>query len=106
MMEPQPLDFEKPIVELQRRLREIREHSDEHALDFDAEVEAMEAKIRDDPPGNLRKSFRLAAGANRATHPATVHAGLPRAVFHRIGTNSMVTAFSPTTKPCRVDWPC
>jgi acetyl-CoA carboxylase carboxyl transferase subunit alpha len=45
MMEPQPLDFEKPIVELQRRLREIREHSDEHALDFDAEVEAMEAKI-------------------------------------------------------------
>lgn len=45
MMEPQPLDFEKPIVELQRRLREIREHSNEHAFDFDAEVEAMEAKI-------------------------------------------------------------
>src|SRR6184192_4919900 len=45
MKEPQPLDFEKPIVELQRRLHEIREHSDEHALDFDAEVEAMEAKI-------------------------------------------------------------
>jgi len=32
-------------VELQRRLQEIRDHSDEHALDFDAEVEAMEAKI-------------------------------------------------------------
>jgi acetyl-CoA carboxylase carboxyl transferase subunit alpha len=45
MKEPQPLDFEKPIVELQRRLQEIRDHSDEHALDFDAEVEAMEAKI-------------------------------------------------------------
>ena len=45
MMESQPLDFEKPIVELQRRLQEIRDHSDEHALDFDAEVEAMEAKI-------------------------------------------------------------
>jgi acetyl-CoA carboxylase carboxyl transferase subunit alpha len=45
MMEPQPLDFEKPIVELQRRLQEIRAHSDEHALDIDAEVEAMEAKI-------------------------------------------------------------
>jgi acetyl-CoA carboxylase carboxyl transferase subunit alpha len=43
--EPQPLDFEKPIVELQRRLQEIRDHSDEHALDIDAEVEAMEAKI-------------------------------------------------------------
>jgi len=45
MKEPQPLDFEKPIVELQRRLQEIRDHSDEHALDFDTEVEAMEAKI-------------------------------------------------------------
>ena len=45
MKETQPLDFERPIVELQRRLQEIREHSDEHALDFDAEVEAMEARI-------------------------------------------------------------
>jgi acetyl-CoA carboxylase carboxyl transferase subunit alpha len=45
MKEPQPLDFEKPIVELQRRLQEIRDHSDEHAMDFEAEVEAMEAKI-------------------------------------------------------------
>ncbi|MGI9113983.1 MAG: acetyl-CoA carboxylase carboxyl transferase subunit alpha [Chthoniobacterales bacterium] len=44
-MEIQPLDFEKPIVELQRRLQEIRAHSNEHALDFEAEVEAMEAKI-------------------------------------------------------------
>jgi len=46
MKEHLPLDFEKPIVELQRRLQEIRDHSDEHALDFDAEVEAMEAKIQ------------------------------------------------------------
>jgi acetyl-CoA carboxylase carboxyl transferase subunit alpha len=43
--EPQPLDFEKPIVELQRRLQEIRDHTDEHALDFDNEVEAIAAKI-------------------------------------------------------------
>src|SRR6202790_5110033 len=41
----QPLDFEKPILELQRRLQEIREHSDQHAVDLDSEVEAMEAKI-------------------------------------------------------------
>jgi acetyl-CoA carboxylase carboxyl transferase subunit alpha len=56
MQEPQPLDFEKPIVELQRRLQEIRAHSNEHALDFDTEVEAMEAKIaatRRDIYGNL-----------------------------------------------------
>lgn len=41
----QPLDFEKPIFELQRRLQEIRDHSDEHAVDLESEVEAMEAKI-------------------------------------------------------------
>jgi acetyl-CoA carboxylase carboxyl transferase subunit alpha len=41
----QPLDFEKPILELQRRLQEIREHSDRHEVDIDSEVEAMEAKI-------------------------------------------------------------
>jgi acetyl-CoA carboxylase carboxyl transferase subunit alpha len=40
-----PLDFEKPILELQRRLDEIREHSDRHDVDIDSEVEAMEAKI-------------------------------------------------------------
>lgn len=45
MKELQPLDFEKPIVELERRLQEIRDHSDEHELDFEAEVEAMESKI-------------------------------------------------------------
>src|SRR5436309_15168907 len=41
----QPLDFEKPILELQRRLQEIREHSDHHEVDIDSEVQAMEAKI-------------------------------------------------------------
>src|SRR6201997_2440057 len=40
-----PPRFEKPIIELQRRLEEIREHSDQHDVDLDSEVEAMEAKI-------------------------------------------------------------
>src|SRR6202521_5575614 len=44
-MEPPPLDFEKPILELQRRLQDLKEHSDEHELNFDSEVAAMEAKI-------------------------------------------------------------
>jgi len=44
-MEPSPLDFEKPILELQRRLQDLKEHSDEHDLNFDSEVAAMEAKI-------------------------------------------------------------
>src|SRR5881227_3831329 len=46
-MESQPLDFEKPILELQRRLQDLKNHSNEHRLDFDSEVEAMENKIRE-----------------------------------------------------------
>jgi acetyl-CoA carboxylase carboxyl transferase subunit alpha len=44
-MDKNPLDFEKPILELQRRLQEIREHSGEHDVDLESEVEAMQAKI-------------------------------------------------------------
>ncbi len=46
-MDSQPLEFEKPILELQRRLQELKSHSHAHELDFDSEVEAMETKIRD-----------------------------------------------------------
>ncbi len=46
-MDVHPLDFEKPILELQRRLQELKSHSNEHAIDFDAEVESMETKIRE-----------------------------------------------------------
>jgi acetyl-CoA carboxylase carboxyl transferase subunit alpha len=46
-MESQPLDFEKPILELQRRLQELKSHSDKHEIDFDSEVESMELKIRE-----------------------------------------------------------
>src|SRR5947209_8146933 len=46
-MDSHPLDFEKPILELQRRLQDLKEHSDEHEIDFETEVESMEKKIRD-----------------------------------------------------------
>ena len=46
-MEIQPLDFEKPLFELQRRLQDLKDHSDEHDVDLDAEVKAIEMKIRE-----------------------------------------------------------
>src|SRR5437660_8273027 len=46
-MDSHPLDFEKPILELQKRLQDLKNHSDEHELDFDSEVETMENKIRE-----------------------------------------------------------
>jgi len=45
-MELQPLDFEKPIFELQRRLQDLKAHSDEHDVDLDSAVGAIEAKLR------------------------------------------------------------
>src|SRR6267378_2795552 len=46
-MDSHPLDFEKPILELQRRLQDLKNHSNQHDLDFDSEVEAMENKLRE-----------------------------------------------------------
>src|SRR6184192_1899985 len=46
-MDLQPLDFEKPILELERRLQELKSHSREHDVDLGSEVAAIEGKLRD-----------------------------------------------------------
>jgi acetyl-CoA carboxylase carboxyl transferase subunit alpha len=46
-MELQPLDFEKPIVELERRLHDLKEHSNKHNVDLEAAVKELEAKLRE-----------------------------------------------------------
>src|SRR5712671_7673733 len=46
-MELQPLDFEKPILELERRLQDLKSRSREHDLDRDSEVAAIQGKLRD-----------------------------------------------------------
>jgi acetyl-CoA carboxylase carboxyl transferase subunit alpha len=46
-MESHPLDFEKPIFELQRRLQDLKDHSNEHDVDLDSAVEAIELKIHE-----------------------------------------------------------
>jgi acetyl-CoA carboxylase carboxyl transferase subunit alpha len=45
-MDSRPLDFEKPIFELQRQLQDLEGHSEEHDVDLDAEMEAIQEKIR------------------------------------------------------------
>jgi acetyl-CoA carboxylase carboxyl transferase subunit alpha len=46
-MEWQPLDFEKPIFELERRLQDLKNHSDAHDVDLDSAVKAVEKKLRE-----------------------------------------------------------
>jgi acetyl-CoA carboxylase carboxyl transferase subunit alpha len=43
------LDFEKPILELQRKLEELKKHPETHSLDvsFEEEIQAIEKKIED-----------------------------------------------------------
>src|SRR3989454_8990452 len=46
-MELQPLDFEKPIFELERRLQDLKDHSDEQDVVLDSAVKVVEAKLRE-----------------------------------------------------------
>ncbi len=46
-MKVQPLEFEKPIVELEKQLDELRKHSKSHSVDLEREVRAMEQKIEE-----------------------------------------------------------
>jgi acetyl-CoA carboxylase carboxyl transferase subunit alpha len=46
-MELQPLDFEKPIFELERRLEDLKAHSDEHDVDLDSAIKVIETKLRE-----------------------------------------------------------
>jgi acetyl-CoA carboxylase carboxyl transferase subunit alpha len=46
MMDSRPLDFEKPISELQRQLQDLKDHSQQHEVDLESEIQAIEDKIR------------------------------------------------------------
>jgi acetyl-CoA carboxylase carboxyl transferase subunit alpha len=46
-MKHQPLEFERPIVELEEKLSDLRQHSRDNDINFDAEVRRMETKIEE-----------------------------------------------------------
>src|ERR1043165_8491419 len=46
-MDWQPLDFERPIFELERRLQDLKDHSDKHDVDLDPAIKELEAKLRE-----------------------------------------------------------
>src|SRR5271154_4891746 len=46
-MKIQPLDFEKPISELEKKLDELRRHSRTQDINLDPEVRRMHAKIEE-----------------------------------------------------------
>src|SRR5881409_2278244 len=46
-MEWQPLDFEKPVFESERRLQDLKSHSTKHDVDLGSAVNELEAKLRE-----------------------------------------------------------
>src|SRR5271155_2216477 len=46
-MKIQPLDFEKPIAELEKKLEDLKRHSRTQDINFDPEVRRMQAKIEE-----------------------------------------------------------
>src|SRR6059036_257909 len=42
----QPLDFEKPIFELERRLQDLKNHSNAHDVDLDSAIKELETTLR------------------------------------------------------------
>ena len=83
-MDWQPLDFEKPIFELERRLQDLMNHSDAHDVDLDSAVKAVEEKLRETRREIYGNLTALAAGANRAAYAAAIRHGLPRAVLYKL----------------------
>src|ERR1044072_2528061 len=45
-MDWQPLDFEKPIFDLERRLQDLENHSDKHDVNLDSAIKELETKLR------------------------------------------------------------
>src|SRR6201997_2917625 len=46
-MQWQPLDFERPIFDLERRLQDLENHSDKHDVDLDSAIKELETKLRE-----------------------------------------------------------
>ena len=46
-MDLQPLDFEKPILDLERRLEDLKTHSDKHDVDLESAIDTIQKKIEE-----------------------------------------------------------
>jgi acetyl-CoA carboxylase carboxyl transferase subunit alpha len=72
-MKPQILEFERPIVELEEKLAELKQHSHANDLNFDAEVRRMEAKI-EETKRRIYENLTAWERVQIARHPARPYA--------------------------------
>ncbi len=72
-MKLQPLEFEKPIVELEEKLADLKRHSRANDLNFDSEVQRMEGKI-DETKREIYLNLTPWQRVQIARHPARPYA--------------------------------
>lgn len=72
-MKIQPLEFEKPIIELEEKLRDLRKHSRANDVDFDAEVHQMEEKL-EETRRDIYQNLTAWERVQIARHPARPYA--------------------------------
>ena len=68
-MKLHPLEFEKPIAELEEKLADLKSHSHAHDMDFDSEVRTIEAKI-DETKRQIYENLTPWERVQIARHPA------------------------------------
>ena len=80
------LDFEKPILELQRKLEDLRKHPETHSMgiSFEEEVSLIEKKIAETRRPVCCQFERMDTSANRATSVAPLYARLHGQHFQRL----------------------
>lgn len=68
-MKIQPLEFEKPIVELEEKLADLKKHSRAQDINFDSEVRRMEQKI-EETKRHIYQNLNAWERVQIARHPA------------------------------------
>ena len=104
-MEWQPLDFEKPIFELERRLQDLKSHSTKHDVDLGSAVKELEVKLRE----TRRHVYGNLTAWQRAKSPGTLKGRSRSITFNavlRTGSNCTATAALPTIAQCHAEWQC
>lgn len=92
------LEFEKPILELEKRIAELKETARTTGVDLEAEIRLLEerlARLKQEVYGNLTawQRVQLARAPGRPT-PWTSWRGLSRTFWNSMGTGPL-----PTTPP-------
>lgn len=94
------LDFEKPILELQRKLEELKRHPENNSMgiSFTEEVAIIEKKI-EETKRQIFAQLSPWAGSKSPATPSALSRSITSRPFLRISPSYTATASTPMTRP-------